>query len=359
MKTMKHKNSIKPLRISVISGLLVCVLMINGCSQGNIQPETEVTETSTTPTSETTAPEPAIDYHLNWMDKESREFAKYYEGNYHITLGEYIYYLGGLDDNINYSFTNFVNLKYNTNYESVPFSEAAYFRSYTIGERGESGYFQKTESYDIFCLCYLEGINTSRGVLTNKAVVSYLYINNIPLGKPIPLENLKALQVKDMNSLVHPSIDLSNWLLHKYQVDVERINGQWPPYGDMYRSDQLFMQHDISASTKFTNEELCRLLLTYNSCVRGLAADERILDLDLLSENPKFKDIGKGAIEAYNKHLDAYYGGKGLRFGEVPTLEQFRYVYDDEPLDLSYIPGVVISPKTIIPYPDGSVAEIK
>ena len=116
----------------------------------------------------------------------------------------------------------------------------------------------------------------------------------------------------------------------------------------MYRSDQLEMQHNISASTRFTNEELCRLLMMYNWSVRDLAADERILDLDLLSENPRFKDTGKEAIEAYNKHLDAYYGGKGLRFGEVPTLEQFRYVYDDEPLDLSYIPGAVISPKTAI-----------
>ena len=334
----------------LVSTLLLATTMIfSACNSSTVttdQTANTTSELSSATTAETSATETTFDYNLNWTKEKANEFAKYYEGNYHITLGEYIYYLGGFSDDISYSLTNFVNYEYKTNFDNVPFSAVGYLRTYVIGgNRAEAGHFRKPEMRDVFCKCYLEGINPCRGTLTNKAVVSYLYVNNIPLGKAVPLENLKALQVKDMNSLVSPDIDLANWILHKYPVNDEEKDKN--------------VQHNISASTKFTNEELCRLLLMYNWSVRDLAADERILDLDLFSENPRFKDIGKEAIEGYNKILDEYYGSKGLRFGEIPTLEQFRYVYNDAPLDLTYIPGAVISPKTVIAYPDGSVAEVK
>ena len=338
----------------LVSTLLVATTMIFSACNSSAGTTDQTTNSTSELTSETTAEtsttETTFDYKLNWMDEETQEFARYYEGNYHHSVWIDICYFDGFTDKINYSFTNFVNYKYNTNFESVPFSAAAYFRTHTIGgDRGDPQFYR--DRYERFCKKYIEGFSLESlggskvgGVLTNKVVISYLYQNNIPFGKKVPLEKLQALQVKDIYDIASNQVEIWKWLGTIYK------NDDGP--------DKQIKQHKIDSSTKYTNEELFKLLLMYNFDVNELCVYERILTLDFFSEDPKFKDASKDAIEAYNKHFDKYWNGKGLRLGEVPTLERFRYVYGDDPIDLSYIFGAV-NPPIVIAYPDGSVAEVK
>ena len=308
-----------------LSCILLCSLLISGCSRGAVSTGTTA-GSSGGPMISGTSAKTTFDYKLHWTNEKSAEFCDYYEKNYHIALSDYVRYYGGFSDELNTTFTNYINEKYNTNFESVPFSAATYFRTYTYVDGDQHPKYLRTH-YDDFCEKYIEGTDVLYGVLTNKVVISYLVQNNIPFGMKVPVDNLKALQVKDMYGVV---------LTEEFKMGIfERLKY----FGE--NSGIKGSQHNISSDIKYTNEDLFMLLLWYNFSVSSLCADERILPLDFFYDDATYKDASKDAIDAFNKHFDKRFNGKGLRLGEVPTKEQFRSVYNDEPIDLSYIPGAV------------------
>lgn len=48
-------------------------------------------------------------------------------------------------------------------------------------------------------------------------------------------------------------------------------------------------------------------------------------------------------VEILNQHLVQFYGQNAIQIGQVPTKEQYRAIFGEDPLDLSYIPGAVVN----------------
>ena len=46
------------------------------------------------------------------------------------------------------------------------------------------------------------------------------------------------------------------------------------------------------------------------------------------------------------------------QFGKVMTKEQYKAIFGEEPLDLSYIRGATNNPFAVIASPDGSIIEV-
>ena len=71
----------------LVSTLLLATTMIFSACNSSAGTTDQTTNSTSELTSETTAEtsttETTFDYKLNWMDEETQEFARYYEGNYH------------------------------------------------------------------------------------------------------------------------------------------------------------------------------------------------------------------------------------------------------------------------------------
>lgn len=254
-------------------------------------------ETQTIITIETTVS--LDDYKFPWEDDENYEFDIFVQGKYGIYLAEYVSWFGFTDE-LNVDFTNFVNSRFNKDYESVPFKKANYFHKYISIAEVKDFYSE----YEYFRLTFLNVEKSSRRSFDSKLVMSYLAQNNIPFGNMVPIEYMRALVGDDVYTC-----DLSR----EYFSDIEFGN-----YVDSYI---------------YSNEELVTAIKDYNSDIASLAIDIGIKTLDLEGHFDE--------CDTWNDHLIKYFGADAPRFGQCLTKEQVIKLTGGY-YDLSYIPGAVI-----------------
>lgn len=313
--------------IVIQSSLMTSIILATSCTQLDNSKQTSaesftnatsITETNITEqitpevTSTPTPTQASVTYTFSWSADDSVEFAEYFEEKTGIALGLKGYVLSfGFTDELNGILTEYINNKYNTNYESVPFSKVSYFHTYIVNK--EVGH-SKSREYSSFYHKCLNKFDCNI-VFSNKLVMSYLYQNQIPLGSRIPYEYLKSLDIDD---------------IYSYDGVVYMLDNDCLDLGD------------YDASYTYSNRELYTVLQFHNIQLWDLCNDERIKNLDLLTDDPEFPQAAE-AREIYNGFLREYYGFDGCpQFGELVTREQYIQIFGEEPLDLSYIPGAVV-----------------
>ena len=312
--------------IVVQSSLMAGVMFLTSCTQikdsnqtntesaSSVIATSEINTTTETTLQNTSTPTPTpVVYDFSWKNEDSEDFAEYYTevtGRSQTLRGYIVTY--GFSDELNTILTEYVNEKYNTNYESIPFSKVSYFHTYVVFK--DDGYKEIRNSYHDFCATCLYKFD-SNIVFSNKLVMSYLYQNKIPLGTRIPIENFEALNIDDMYSFkgVTNMAETGTFDLGSYD------------------SSYVYSNYDLYSVLQFNNIQ-----------IRELCNDERIKNLDILTNDPEFPQAAE-AREIYNGFLREYYGFDNCpQFGELVTREQYIQIFGEEPLDLSYIPGAVV-----------------
>ena len=314
---MKMNFNTKKL-IIVGASLTTISILINGCSTKIEEPtltdesienttsseamiESSQSETSEVP-SETTD-----NYTFDWNDTSVEAFCEYFNGQFgDFTLAGYIGTFGYTNE-LNQVLTDFINMYFNRNYESVPFSRVKYFRTVIADKDNDLGVY---EDYDAFYPAFLNPSNAMGDSFRNKLVISYLIQNNIPFGDTVPIENLKALVGDDVYSLG--------------AYDHIRENRQLGSYSEDYQ---------------YSNKDLCSLLILYNNKIFNIKNDQREFEYSISDSMEKF---GKYADNISQFYSEEYGVENFLIFGEVPNEDKYRSVFGEEPLDLSYIPGAVV-----------------
>ena len=295
--------------------ILATTMLMTACNSASVPLEnTTISETTSVMTTETTAeptPTPVV-YSFSWTNKDSTDFAQHFEEKCGCEMRRYIR-LFGFTEELSETLTEYVNSKYNTDYETIPFSEVSYFHTYVVDK--ESGHQDIRESYDKFsgyCLYRFD----APGVLANQLIISYLYQNQLPLGTRISLDYLEELGVEDIYTY-----NGIKYIMYNYCFDLGSYD----------------------SSYEYSNYELLSVLELYNIQIWELCNDERIKNLDLLTDDPEFPQAAE-AREIYNSFLREYYGFDNCpQFGELVTREQYIEIFGEEPLDLSYIPGAVVN----------------
>lgn len=281
----------------------------NGSSEPvvtNVDIGTVVTEVSGSEITETTlAP---VSYDFVWTNDDTTEFSNYVASIMgERGLGDYITRYGFTSE-LNVIFTNYVNAKYNKNYESVPFSKAYYFGS--ISSQRKAYNFDNYEDFRLYFLRYEDSVMNE---FNNRLVMSYLIQNNIQFGTMVPLENLKALQVDDMYN--YPVVDVL--------IDDLKLG-------------------NYDSSHTYTNEELYSLLVCYNIKISVLCGWGGNYSYNPL-ESQELCDMCNG-------YFEQYYGNDVLQMGKVLTKDDFAELFPGyEMNDISYIPGAIYDPNENYP----------
>jgi len=210
MKNINYKNvkgKLTMISTSLLTGTIMITTMAS-CTKEN--PTTsnniDISNSSVVTTTETNASGEIIDptqttettlslesYTFPWEDDESYDFDNFVKEKYGIYLAEYLLYFGFTEE-LSVDFTNFVNDRFKTNYEMVPFKKANYFYNYIATSPTHDFY----SDYQVFEIRFLSDHNFFNIVFNNKLVLSYLAQNNIPFGYKVPIENLKALVGEDV-----------------------------------------------------------------------------------------------------------------------------------------------------------------
>jgi hypothetical protein len=76
-----------------------------------------------------------------------------------------------------------------------------------------------------------------------------------------------------------------------------------------------------------------------------LCASEGIPIRSFFHNDSEFREETEEAIKIFNDLLKQYYGDNAPQIGQLITREQYIAIFGEEPLDLSYIPGVVVNQK--------------
>ena len=284
---------------------LICSLLLSGCSQsaGSSNTTTTSVNTSSTTTTEVTTTT-TESYNFTWEYYDTQAFEKIVKQKYNnMTIAAYVSYFG-FSEEFNKLFTDYVNNKYDTNYKSVPFKKANYFFDYIMAGNDIRHRFDDYKNFKRICF---NGEYADLSSLNNKLILSYLIQNNIKLGEFLQLDNFKSFMGDE---------------LFTYKGWSSKLILKNPKTGN------------YDKSYKYNKYELYELLLTYNSKLYMLCADNSIKTCNIF-ESPE-------AISIYNQHLKQFYGDNAPQIGEVMTQEQYIAIYGEEPLDLSYIPGAVV-----------------
>ena len=303
--------------------LIATVLLSSACSNaGDRQTDQSGPENiDTTTTTESTItvetsyeiPDSLEEYEFSWSDEDSEGFEKYIQENcYGILLRQYIVRFGYTNE-LNDMLTEYVNTTFGKSYDYVPFSKVKYFRSYISVK--EVNTYHVYRDYEFFCKNYCNNKESWSSSFNNKLVFSYLIQNNIPFGEKIPIEYIQNFLDKETAYTYY---------------DVEKIFS----LPDLGNGD---------SSYKYKPTDVCLLLLDYNNCICSLCAAEGIPVRSFFHNDPEFKEETEEAIKIYNDLLKQYYGDNAPQIGQLITREQYIAIFGEEPLDLSHIPGVVIS----------------
>ena len=299
---------------SLLSGLLITTMLLSACNASvstseqtdnsvNGSAASSITE-STTETNETTE-EPKM-YDIMWGDTASKDFSDYLEKKVGINLRTYVRYFG-FNEELEIIYSEYMGENYGTD-GMVSFQTSNYFFTYIDNYGGESRKFYR--EYQRFSARYFNKDNCLNGSFANKFIMSYLCQNNLKFGYMIPTDYFESVNKDYIN------------LSKKFDVDYYWENMQLGNYDNGY---------------KYSSDEMIALMILYNNNLCYMYYSESVKDHDLLSE-PE-------AVEAFNQNLKQYYGPNAPQIGQVVTVEQYRAMFGEDPLDLSYIPGAVVNQK--------------
>lgn len=306
-----------------ISFVLLCSLLISGCSQTAVPANTVASsvDASTTTTAEitTTTSYNAADYPFTWDNQATEDFNKYVKRKYNISLHSYAIEIGFTDE-LNKAFTDFINERWGTNYSSVPFKKANFFFNWICPDANNN----YKDRYDIFKASFLNKERVFNGGFANKLIMSYLVQNKIPFGSRISLENLKALVGEQV---------------YTYDAGNKKIL-QNPKLGN------------YDSSYKYSKEELFVCLKRYNFDVYYMSIEYP--EKRIKSGNP-LEDLE--AFDKCNQFFIEFYGESAPKVGQVITPEQYEKIWGEKPLDISYIPGAIVNLPAIIATPEGIITE--
>ncbi|MCR4768331.1 MAG: hypothetical protein K5875_10270 [Saccharofermentans sp.] len=242
-------------------------------------------------------------YSFAWEHDETEDFEKLVREKFNVSIAKYICYYGFTDE-LNVEFTNFINNRFKTEYKSVPFKKANYFFDYIMRGDSTRHYY---DNYDKFVKVCLRNDISYRSAYNNKLIFSYLYYNNIVFGENIQLDRFKEFMGNE---------------LYEYG-------------GEQRLTTNDLMLGNYDDSHLYSKYELLEILQVYNTCNYTLCADNSIKTRDLFEKTE--------VIELHNQHLKTFYGENAPQLGQTITLEQYRAMFGEDPLDLSYIPGAVVN----------------
>ena len=297
---------------SLISGLIISTILLSACNTSastsgqtdnsvNGSAASIITE-STTETSETT--EEAKVYDFMWGDTASKDFSNYLEKTLGMNLATYVHCFGFTDD-LNEIYSEYMKKNYGTE-GRVSFKTSNYF--FTFLDTCDAEGKRKYRKYELFKIRFLEHNSRTNGTFNNKFIMSYLCQNELKLGYQIPVDNFKK---------INPD----------YISICKKFNG------DYFDNNPGLWNKNYNYSV----EETLALMQLYNNNMLYIYFSESMKDFDILSK-PE-------AVEALNQHLKTFYGENAPQIGQVVTVEQYRAMFGEEPLDLSYIPGAVVNQK--------------
>ena len=297
---------------SLLSGLLITTMLLSACNSSvstsgqtdnsvNGSAASSITE-STTETNETTE-EPKM-YDIMWGDTASKLFSDYLLSKVGMDLATYVHYFG-FTDNLNILYSEYMEINYGTE-GRVSFLTSNYFFSYldTCDAEGKRRY----RNYDIFAARYFDSEICFNGTFNNKLIMSYLCQNNLKLGYMIPEVNYKSISTDYLN------------ICKEFDIDYYINNSSLGTFGNNH---------------VYTLEETLASMVIYNNNMCYIYFSESMKDFDIMSK-PE-------AVEAFNQNLKTYYGPNAPQIGQVVTVEQYRAMFGEDPLDLSYIPGAVVN----------------
>ncbi len=313
MKKYNFKINEKKIRITlsaILTGTILITTM-SSCSKTNIDDKSSISDTSriydsseaknNVEETSSSATSEIISYNFSWEYDETEAFEKIVKKEFNMSIARYICYYGFTED-LNKKFTSFINNRFSTEYSYVPFKKANYFFDYI---KRDDDLRHDYDNYDNFKRICLRDDDSSLSAFNNKLILSYLIHNNIPLGERIPIDNFKSILGEE---------------LYKY-------DGGW----------KLIIKNpktgNYNRSYVYNRDELFQLLQVYNNTIYRLCSDNSIKTCNLF-EKPE-------VIDHYNSHLKKFYH-IDIKLGEVPTKEQYRAMFGEDPLDLSYIPGALI-----------------
>ena len=321
---MKNGNFKKGKPMIIISGsALVGTILLTSCSGmvkkdnngiGSVSTSDITTEstlisesisTETTSTNIDQSTQPSINYSFIWDDSTTERFSSYVEKELGIDLGSYIRYYG-FTDSLNKVYTDYLKNNYGVDkdVESVPFSASNYFYTYMVSPAEKRMY----RDYECFCKRFLSERKSLNNSFRNKLILSYLIQNNIALGEMIPIECFESLDSDFIRS--------SN----EYGMDYFAQN---PKFGN-YNNEYVYSTPEVIGACKLYNNNLGYIFYT-----------EGLKEQDIFKD-PELCDI-------LNQHLKTFYGENAIQIGQVPTREQYKVMFGEDPLDLSYVPGAVVN----------------
>ena len=278
---------------SLLSGLLAATVLISGCSLGDT-PESSVAassetrpETTVTTTTETT--EPPVVYDFEWGFTEQELFDKYLKNTLGCDSTVYIY-LFGYTDELNIHLTDFINLYFQKDYKTVPFSEVGYINENHYNNGNYNWYKEHPEDFSKYCLSNNGPVS---GILINKVMISYLVQNKLPFGIKISEENLKAL-----------------------------VGGKAYSFDFLTYEEKNLAKTKFDGSEKYSVDDLFTILAIYN------------VSIFAMDRNSEYQEFVNGCLKEY-------YGDNAPKIGDVITKEQYIKMFESDPIDLSYIPGAV------------------
>lgn len=315
---MKVKFTSKEERLKIISAsILAGTFLVSGCSNsfnknngdktvqtGDLTTiETNVSDSTEffPETSETT--EKLKKYDIMWGDTASKDFSNYVLSKTGVDLGTYVRFFGFTDD-LNIIYSEYMEKNYGTE-GRVSFETSNYFFSYldNVGGEGRRVY----RDYEFFEIRYFESDNCLHGTFNNKLIMSYLCQNNLQLGYMIPESSFKSISTDYIN------------ICKKFDLDYFLNNRSLGSYG----SEHVYDVEQVLAG-----------MVIYNNNMGYIYYTESMKDFDIMSK-PE-------AVEIFNQHLKKFYGPNAPQIGQVVTVEQYRAMFGEDPIDLSYIPGAVV-----------------
>lgn len=288
---------------TLLSILIASALCLSACSSQPAFTTTASSDVATTSSSEvtTTTSYNSADYSFTWDDNDTREFDEYVKNKYGISIGKYVITFG-LDERLNRDFTKVVNERKQKEYKTVPFSKANYFFGYI---NPDIKYHNTFDDYAEFKSMVLDKTDVYLGAFANKTILSYLIQNSIPFGCVIPIEYYESM--------------LKNDIYKRASTKKAVINN--PALGN--------------EGKQCTVDELAQLCGTYNKAVYLMCVDKSVKTGNPLDNIDAFAKC--------NENLKKYYGENSPQIGKVMSREQYKEIFGEEPLDLSYIPGAIVS----------------
>ena len=314
---MKAENKMEK---SLLSGLLITTMLLSACNtfgqtdnSVNGTVASSITESAITVETSYEIPDSLEEYDFTWSDKNSEGFDEYIQKNcYGINIKQYIARFGYTNE-LNDMLTEYVNSTLGKSYNYVPFSKVKYFRSYISVK--EVSTYHAYRDYEFFRKNYCNNKKATASSFNNKLVLSYLIQNNILFGEKIPIEYLQNF------------------------LDDETIYTYYS-YEKLMDSPEL---GNRESSFEYKPTDAYLLLIRYNDSICNLCASEGIPIRSFFHNDPEFREETEEAIKIFNDLLKQYYGDNAPQIGQLITREQYIAIFGEEPLDLSYMPGVVVN----------------